>query len=34
MCKAVIHVVGPTMGKGNEDYKLRKAVFTSIRKRL
>src|SRR5918911_355442 len=25
-CKAVIHTVGPRMGEGNEDYKLRKAV--------
>ena len=30
-CKAVIHTVGPRMGEGNEDYKLRKAVR---RKRL
>jgi O-acetyl-ADP-ribose deacetylase len=25
-CKAVIHIVGPRMGEGNEDEKLRKAV--------
>jgi O-acetyl-ADP-ribose deacetylase len=24
-CKAVIHTVGPRMGEGNEDYKLRKS---------
>jgi O-acetyl-ADP-ribose deacetylase len=29
-CKAVIHVVGPRMGERNEDYKLRKAVRSSI----
>jgi O-acetyl-ADP-ribose deacetylase len=29
-CKAVIHVVGPRMGEGNEDYKLRKAVKSSL----
>jgi O-acetyl-ADP-ribose deacetylase (regulator of RNase III) len=30
MCKAVIHTVGPKMGEGNEDYKLRKAVRSSL----
>ena len=25
-CKAVIHTVGPRMGEGNEDYKLRKQL--------
>ena len=29
-CKAVIHTVGPRMGEGNEDYKLRKAVRSSL----
>src|ERR687886_1373252 len=29
-CKAVIHAVGPRMGEGNEDYKLRKAVKSSL----
>ncbi len=29
-CKAVIHTVGPRMGEGNEDYKLRKAVQSSL----
>jgi O-acetyl-ADP-ribose deacetylase len=29
-CKAVIHTVGPRMGEGNEDYKLRKAVKSSL----
>jgi O-acetyl-ADP-ribose deacetylase len=29
-CKAVIHAVGPRMGEGNEDYKLRKAVRSSL----
>jgi O-acetyl-ADP-ribose deacetylase (regulator of RNase III) len=29
-CKAVIHTVGPRMGEGNEDYKLRKAVESSL----
>ena len=29
-CKAVIHTVGPIMGEGNEDYKLRKAVRSSL----
>ena len=24
-CKVVIHTVGPRMGEGNEDYKLRKS---------
>ena len=37
-CKAIIHTVGPRMGEGNEDYKLRKAVRSSLllasRKRL
>jgi O-acetyl-ADP-ribose deacetylase (regulator of RNase III) len=28
--KAVIHTVGPRMGEGNEDYKLRKAVRSSL----
>lgn len=25
-CKAVIHTVGPRMGEGNEDYKLKQAI--------
>ena len=29
-CKAVIHTVGPRMGEGNEDYKLSKAVRSSL----
>ena len=29
-CKAIIHTVGPNMGEGNEDYKLRKAVRSSL----
>ncbi|MFL6402456.1 MAG: macro domain-containing protein [Nitrososphaeraceae archaeon] len=29
-CKAVIHTVGPRTGEGNEDYKLRKAVRSSL----
>jgi O-acetyl-ADP-ribose deacetylase len=29
-CKALIHTVGPRMGEGNEDYKLRKAVRSSL----
>jgi O-acetyl-ADP-ribose deacetylase (regulator of RNase III) len=29
-CKAIIHTVGPIMGEGNEDYKLRKAVRSSL----
>jgi O-acetyl-ADP-ribose deacetylase len=29
-CKAVIHTVGPRMGEGNEEYKLRKAVRSSL----
>src|SRR5919202_2863053 len=29
-CKAVIHPVGPRMDEGNEDYKLRKAVRSSL----
>ncbi|MFL6400469.1 MAG: macro domain-containing protein [Nitrososphaeraceae archaeon] len=29
-CKAVIHAVGPRLGEGNEDYKLRKAVRSSL----
>ena len=29
-CKAVIHTAGPRMGEGNEDYKLRKAVRSSL----
>jgi O-acetyl-ADP-ribose deacetylase len=29
-CKAVIHTVGPRMDEGNEDYKLRKAVRSSL----
>jgi O-acetyl-ADP-ribose deacetylase len=37
-CKAVIYTMGPRLGEGDEDYKLRKAVrsrpFTSVRKRL
>jgi O-acetyl-ADP-ribose deacetylase (regulator of RNase III) len=30
-CNAVIHTVGPRMGEGNEDNKLRKAVQSSLR---
>jgi O-acetyl-ADP-ribose deacetylase (regulator of RNase III) len=29
-CKAVIHTIGPRTGEGNEDYKLRKAVRSSL----
>jgi O-acetyl-ADP-ribose deacetylase (regulator of RNase III) len=29
-CKAVIHTIGPRIGEGNEDYKLRKAVKSSL----
>jgi O-acetyl-ADP-ribose deacetylase (regulator of RNase III) len=29
-CKAVIHAVGPRMGEGHEDNKLRKAVKSSL----
>jgi len=29
-CKAVIHTVGPRMGEGNEDYKLRKAITSTL----
>ena len=29
-CKAVIHTVGHRMGEGDEDYKLRKAVRSSL----
>jgi hypothetical protein len=29
-CKAVIHAMGLRMGEGNEDYKLRKAVRSSL----
>jgi O-acetyl-ADP-ribose deacetylase (regulator of RNase III) len=29
-CKAVIHTAGPRMGEGNEDYKLKKAVRSSL----
>jgi O-acetyl-ADP-ribose deacetylase (regulator of RNase III) len=29
-CKALIHTVGPRMGEGNEDYKLRKAVRSTL----
>src|ERR687897_1051876 len=29
-CKAVIHTVGPRMGEGDEDTKLRKAVRSSL----
>ncbi|MFL6359700.1 MAG: macro domain-containing protein [Nitrososphaeraceae archaeon] len=29
-CKTVIHAVGPRLGEGNEDYKLRKAVRSSL----
>jgi O-acetyl-ADP-ribose deacetylase (regulator of RNase III) len=29
-CKAVIHTVGPKMGEGDEDYKLKKAVRSSL----
>lgn len=30
-CRAVIHAVGPRMGEGNEDSKLRSAVLSSLR---
>jgi len=30
-CKAVIHTVGPRMGQGNEDEKLRKAVQSCLK---
>ncbi|MCG6551448.1 MAG: macro domain-containing protein [Candidatus Magnetominusculus sp. LBB02] len=30
-CKAVIHAVGPQMGEGNEDEKLKNAVVNSIK---
>ncbi|HXX98005.1 MAG TPA: macro domain-containing protein [Candidatus Bathyarchaeia archaeon] len=30
-CSAVIHTVGPRMGEGNEDRKLRKAVQSSLK---
>jgi O-acetyl-ADP-ribose deacetylase (regulator of RNase III) len=30
-CKAVIHAVGPRMGEGDEDNKLRNAVLSSLR---
>jgi O-acetyl-ADP-ribose deacetylase (regulator of RNase III) len=30
-CSAVIHTVGPRMGEGNEDTKLRKAVQSSLK---
>src|SRR5215467_14112323 len=30
-CNAVIHTVGPRMGEGNEDSKLRKAVQSSLK---
>ncbi|HEY7110511.1 MAG TPA: macro domain-containing protein [Nitrososphaeraceae archaeon] len=29
-CKAVIHTVGPQMGEGNEDEKLRKAIISVL----
>lgn len=29
-CKAVIHTVGPRMGEGNEDQKLRKAINSCL----
>ena len=29
-CKAIIHTVGPSMGEGNEDYKLGRAVRSSL----
>ncbi len=29
-CKAVIHTVGPRMGEGNEEHKLREAVKSSL----
>lgn len=29
-CKYVIHAVGPKMGEGNEDEKLRKAVWSAL----
>jgi O-acetyl-ADP-ribose deacetylase (regulator of RNase III) len=29
-CKAIIHTVGPRIGEGNEDYRLRKAVRSSL----
>jgi len=30
-CNAVIHTVGPRMGQGNEDNKVRKAVQSCLR---
>lgn len=30
-CKAVIHTVGPRMGEGNEDYKLKQAIDNVLR---
>jgi O-acetyl-ADP-ribose deacetylase (regulator of RNase III) len=30
LCKAIIYTVGPRMGKGNEDHKLRKSVKISL----
>ena len=30
-CSAVIHAIGPRMGQGNEDKKLRKAVQSSLK---
>lgn len=30
-CKAIIHAVGPRMGEGDEDYKLKNAIFNSLR---
>jgi O-acetyl-ADP-ribose deacetylase (regulator of RNase III) len=30
LCKAVIHTVGPKMGKGDKDTKLRKPIRSSL----
>lgn len=29
-CKGIIHTVGPQMGEGNEDAKLRQAIYSSL----
>ena len=29
-CQAIIHTVGPKMGKGNEDFKLSKSIYSSL----
>ena len=29
-CKGIMHMVGPRMGEGNEDYKLRKAICNCL----